>query len=57
MITFELKGGFEAGKKLMNSVKLCGLAESLGSVETMITHPASMTHASVPKSRFVKPVD
>ncbi len=32
----------------MNSVKLCSLAESLGSVETMITHPATMTHADVP---------
>ena len=48
MITFELTGGTEAGKRLMNHVKLCGLAESLGSVETMITHPASMTHADVP---------
>lgn len=48
MITFELTGGTEAGKQLMNHVKLCGLAESLGSVETMITHPASMTHADVP---------
>lgn len=50
MITFELTGGFEAGKKLMNSVKLCALAESLGAVESMITHPASMTHADVPKA-------
>jgi cystathionine beta-lyase/cystathionine gamma-synthase len=49
MISFELEGGLEAGVKLMNSVKLCSLAESLGAVETMITHPASMTHASVPK--------
>ena len=48
MITFELTGGTEAGKQLMNHVKLCCLAESLGSVETMITHPASMTHADVP---------
>ncbi|MBO67291.1 MAG: cystathionine gamma-synthase [Acidiferrobacteraceae bacterium] len=48
MITFELNDGTEAGKKLMNSVQLCGLAESLGSVETMITHPASMTHVDVP---------
>jgi cystathionine beta-lyase/cystathionine gamma-synthase len=50
MISFELKGGLEAGVTLMNSVKLCSLAESLGAVETMITHPASMTHASVPKA-------
>ena len=48
MITCELKGGTEAGKTLMNNVQLCGLAESLGSVETMITHPASMTHVDVP---------
>lgn len=49
MISFELKGGISAGKKLMNNVKLCSLAESLGAVETMITHPATMTHAEVPK--------
>jgi len=48
MIAFELTGGTEAGKHLMNNVQLCGLAESLGSVETMITHPASMTHVDVP---------
>ena len=48
MISFELKGGIPSGKNLMNSVKLCLLAESLGSVETMITHPATMTHADVP---------
>lgn len=47
MITFELKGGFEAGKRLMNSVKLCSLAVSLGGVETLIEHPASMTHFSM----------
>jgi len=49
MISFELKGGLEAGEKMMNSVELCMLAESLGSVETMITHPATMTHAEVPR--------
>lgn len=49
MISFELKGGIQAGIALMNGVKLCSLAESLGAVETMITHPASMTHAEVPK--------
>jgi len=48
MVSFELIGGLEAGRKLMNSVKLWSLAESLGAVESMITHPASMTHASVP---------
>ena len=49
MISFELTGGILAGKTLMNSVELAQLAESLGSVETMITHPATMTHAEVPK--------
>ena len=49
MMCFELKGGIRAGKILMNSVELCALAESLGAVETMITHPASMTHADVPE--------
>ena len=48
MISFELVNGIEAGRTVMNSVELCGLAESLGSVETMITHPATMTHAEVP---------
>ncbi len=48
MISFELTGGIPAGKTLMNSVELCGLAESLGAVETMIPHPATMTHVDVP---------
>ena len=48
MISFELTGGIPAGTTLMNSVELCGLAESLGAVETMITHPATMTHVDVP---------
>jgi len=54
MITFELKGGLESGRKLMNSVRLCSLAESLGAVETMITHPATMTHAEVPTEERIK---
>lgn len=49
MITFELKGGFNAGEKLMNSVNLCQLAVSLGGVETLIQHPASMTHLTMGK--------
>ncbi len=47
MISFELKGGTEAGKVLMDNVKLCILAVSLGGVETLIQHPASMTHSKV----------
>lgn len=47
MITFNLKGGYDAGEIMMNSVKLCQLAVSLGGVETLIQHPASMTHFSM----------
>lgn len=47
MLCFGLKGGFEAGRKMINSVKLCTLAVSLGGVESLIQHPASMTHSKV----------
>lgn len=47
MISFELKGGFKAGETVMNSVKLCQLAVSLGGVETLVQHPASMTHLTM----------
>jgi len=49
VITFELKGGLEAGKRLMNNIKIWQLAVSLGGVESLIQHPATMTHASMPK--------
>jgi methionine-gamma-lyase len=48
MISFELKGGFEAGRRLMDNVRLALLAVSLGGVETLVEHPASMTHAGMP---------
>jgi methionine-gamma-lyase len=47
MISFGLKGGLDAGKILMNNVKLALLAVSLGGVETLIQHPASMTHSKL----------
>ena len=47
MISFGLKGGLEAGRTLMNNVKVAILAVSLGGVETLIEHPASMTHSKV----------
>jgi len=47
MISFGLKGGFEAGKKLMDNVQLALLAVSLGGIETLIQHPASMTHSKL----------
>ena len=49
MISFELKGGFEAGKALLNNLSLCSLAVSLGDTETLIQHPASMTHSPYTK--------
>lgn len=49
IITFELKGGYEAGETAMNNVKFCQLAVSLGGVETLVQHPASMTHFSMGK--------
>ena len=45
MIAFEVKGGIEAGKKLLNSLKLLKISVSLGDAETLIQHPASMTHS------------
>jgi len=47
MLSFDL-GTLESARRLLNHVKLCSLAESLGGVETLISHPASMTHASIP---------
>jgi len=48
LIAFEVEGAVEAGVRLMNSVRLCALAENLGAAETIITHPVSMTHGAVP---------
>lgn len=48
LLAFEVEGGTEAGIRVMNAVKLCSLAENLGSAETLVTHPASMTHGAVP---------
>ncbi|MBW7889107.1 MAG: cystathionine gamma-synthase [Bacteroidetes bacterium] len=53
MISFDV-GTLANAKKFLKSVKLCSLAESLGGVETLISHPASMTHASVPKNERIK---
>jgi len=50
MLSFDL-GSLEAARRLLNQVKLMALAESLGGVETLISHPATMTHASVPIER------
>jgi cystathionine beta-lyase/cystathionine gamma-synthase len=47
MVWFEVRGGVAAGKKIMDSLKLWSLAENLGSVESLVTHPVTMTHADV----------
>ncbi|QVK19526.1 methionine gamma-lyase [Mycoplasmatota bacterium] len=54
IISFELKGGLEEGKKLINSTKLCKLAVSLGDLESLIQHPASMTHSPYTKEERLK---
>lgn len=46
MVSFEVKGGRDAGAKLLDNVKLCTLAVSLGDAETLVEHPASMTHST-----------
>ncbi len=50
IIAFEVHGGVHAGVAVLNSVRLISLAESLGAVESLITHPATMTHGSVPRA-------
>ena len=54
MLSFQLRGGFNQCKKLLESLRLFTVAESLGGVESLIEHPASMTHASVPRERRLK---
>lgn len=58
MITFYIKGGMDSARKFLESVKIFALAESLGGVESLIEHPAIMTHASVPaESRRLLGID
>ena len=54
MVAFDVKGGKEAGKTIMNSVKLCTLAVSLGDVDTLIEHPGSMTHSGYSESELLE---
>ena len=51
MIAFELKGGLEAGKRMMDHVRVATLAVSLGNVDTLVQHPASMTHVNTPRDK------
>ncbi len=54
MISFEVKGGLDAGKVVATNTKLFALAESLGGVESLIGHPATMTHAAIPREERMK---
>jgi len=54
MLSFQLKVGFNQIKKFLNALRIFTVAESLGGVESLIEHPASMTHASVPSGRRLK---
>ena len=54
LMSFELKGGLEAGKKFIDNLQMCVRAVSLGTVDTLVSHPASMTHFSVPKEEKLK---
>jgi cystathionine beta-lyase/cystathionine gamma-synthase len=54
MLWFDLKGGLKAGKKLMDSINVFSLAENLGSVESLITHPVTMTHAAVDEAERIR---
>ena len=54
MLSFELKGGFQAGIDYMNNLKMCVRTVSLGTCDTLLSHPASMTHYSVPKEEKEK---
>jgi methionine-gamma-lyase len=51
MLSFELKGGLQAGKKFINKLQMCVRAVSLGTCDTLLSHPASMTHYGVPKQK------
>jgi methionine-gamma-lyase len=48
MLSFELEAGYQAAERFLNSVRLATLAVSLGNVDTLVQHPAGMTHANVP---------
>lgn len=50
MLSFEMKGGIDAGKKFINKLQMCVRAVSLGTCDTLLSHPASMTHYGVPKA-------
>jgi methionine-gamma-lyase len=54
LMSFELKGGLEAGKKFIDALEVCTRAVSLGTVDTLVSHPASMTHYGIPHAERIK---
>ena len=54
LISFELKGGIEAGKKFIDALEVCTRAVSLGTVDTLVSHPASMTHFGIAREERIK---
>jgi methionine-gamma-lyase len=54
VLSFEMKGGYKAGEKLMKNIRFCKLTASLGTIDTLIQHPASMSHSFVPKTQREK---
>ncbi len=54
MLSFELKDGLMAGKKFIDNLQMCVRAVSLGTVDTLLSHPASMTHYGVPREERIK---
>lgn len=54
LLSFELKGGLDAGKKFIDALEVCTRAVSLGTVDTLVSHPASMTHYGIPHAERIK---
>ena len=54
LMSFELNGGLEAGKKFIDALQVCTRAVSLGTVDTLVSHPASMTHYGIPQAERIK---
>jgi methionine-gamma-lyase len=54
VMSFELKGGLDAGRKFVDALQMCVRAVSLGTVDTLLSHPATMSHMSMPKEERIK---
>jgi methionine-gamma-lyase len=54
MMSFELKGGFDAGVRFINNLKMCTNAVSLGTCDTLLSHPASTTHIGVARDQRIQ---